>query len=367
MGIRFRGGVVLLGTLTTLLFAIFTGGLLAWHLCDFLLVLLAVAIFSQLGPLSSVVITRELGPGPYYAGRWLDVTLTVRATKWPWLHLFVVDRLESAQGEMEHRFVLTTVGGRAQTIGYQVTELARGTLEFGNITLITSDFFGLFQRSIDINQEPIKLHVWPSVVGLSRTELKNYLGHGQQFDVHRTRQAFTQLVGVREYVLGDRLSHIHWKTSARTGEFKVKYFEPENRSECIVMLDTSRHFTPFDWELAVSIAASLAYQASRSRLALRIATLDQPTHEVPASSGNVALAKIMDFLSVLPYGNQEPSTSLGGARYAHNMLVITTSAHQATWRGNAESIIVVGTGGFTSLPNWRESLRPIRPRTQVSR
>lgn len=362
MGIRFRGGVVLFSTFLSLLFALFAGGSLAWHLFDFLLVLLAIALFSQLGPLSSIVVTRELGPGPYYAGGWLEVTLAITATRWPWLHLVMVDHTQSARGAAEHQFVLTTIGDRVQTIRYEVTDLQRGSLEFGDIDLITSDFFGFFQRSVRIKQDAISLHIWPKIIGLSRTELKNYIWQGQQLDTRRTRQASTQLQGIREYIPGDRLSHIHWKTTARTGEFKVKHFEPENEAEFIVLLDTAPHFPANDWELAISIAASLVYQANRSQLMLRITTLDQPFDYTPLPSGQGALVRMMDFLSALTYGSTDPLDPVHHMRYRGHVLVITTNRYRAIWQGSADSIIVVGDGGITSLADWRAHLGPTRER-----
>ncbi|WP_298345959.1 DUF58 domain-containing protein [Ferrimicrobium sp.] len=362
MGIRFRGGVVLFSTFLSLLFALFAGGSLAWHLFDFLLVLLAIALFSQLGPLSSILVTRGLNPGPYYAGGWLEVTLTVTATRWPWLHLVMVDHTQSARGTEEHRFVLTTLGDRVQTIRYEVADLQRGSLEFGDIAIITSDFFGFFQRAIRIEQDAIRLHVWPKIIGLSRAELQNYLWNGQQLATRRTRQASTQLQGIREYIPGDRLSHVHWKTTARTGEFKVKHFEPENEAEFIVLLDTASHFAANDWELAISIAASLVYQSNRSQLMLRITTLDQPFDHTSLLSGQSALVRMMDFLSALNYGSHDPLDPVHDARYRGHVLVITTNRYRAIWKSGADSIIIVGDGGVTSLADWRAHLGLTRER-----
>jgi len=365
MGIR--GIVVIAGTLVSFLFAVFAGGSLAWHLFGFLVVLLAIVVYGQIGPLSRVVITRRVAPGPYYAGGWMDVSLTVSATRWPWLHIVVVDRLQAAQGDEEHSFVVTTVGRRVQTINYQVRDLQRGSLEFTDITLVTSDVFGLFQRSLRVDEDAVSLRVWPSVLLLSQAEFSSYFWHGEQLNSRQTREQLTQLQGIREYVAGDRLSHVHWRTSAHTGDFKVKHFEPENKAEFIVLLDGSKHFTAVDWELAVSIAASLAHKACRSQLMFRVVALDQSFHGAPPSAGPGALARMMDFLSTLAHGEQVLMESMEPTRYGRHMLVISTAERRATWQGIAESIVIVGPGGVTSLTQWRASLGSPGTRSRVFR
>lgn len=367
MSIRFRGVVVLAGTLVSLLVALAAGGALAWHLFGFLAVILVIVGYSQLGPLSAVVVTRQLAPGPYYAGSWLDVSLTVSGTRWPWLHLTMVDSIKSSNNESEHRFVLTTVGRTRQNLQYRLTDLQRGPLEFGQITVATSDFFGFFERSITLEDELIHLRVWPRVQALSKSELNNYLWHGDQLNSSRTRAELTHLQGIREYVPGDRLSHVHWKTTAHTGDFKVKYFEPENKAEFIVLLDASHHFTANDWELAVSIAASLVLRASRSQLLLRVVALDQPIHQAPPAVGPETLNMAMDFLSDLGHRTSGTADAIEPTRFGQHMLVIITQERREAWRGLADSIVVVGSGGTTSLGDWRASIARTPMRASVVR
>jgi uncharacterized protein (DUF58 family) len=297
----------------------------------------------------------------------MDVSLTVTATRWPWLHIVVVDRLQSAHGDEEHRFIVTTVGRRVQTVNYRVADLQRGSLDFKGITFTTSDFFGIFQRSLHVDEDAVSLRIWPAVLLLSQAELSSFFWHGEQLNSRKTREELTHLQGIREYVAGDRLSHVHWRTSAHTGDFKVKHFEPENKAEFIVLLDSSKHFTPTDWELAVSIAASLAHKACRSQLMFRVVALDQSLNRAPSSTGPGALARMMDSLSTLPHGGQVLVDSIEPIRYGRHMLVISTAERRAAWQGMAESIVIVGSGGVTSLIDWRASLGSTGARPRVFR
>lgn len=367
MGIRFRGVVVVASTLASFLFAVLTGGSLAWHLFYFLLLLLSVVAYSQLGPLSKVAVTRRVVPGPYYAGSWIDVSLTVTATSWPWLHLVVVDHLQCADRKLEHQFVITTVGKREQSLGYRVADLQRGSLEFSAITLTTSDFFGLFQRSYTVGVDALDLRIWPAVLLLSRAEFNSYLWYGEQLNSRKIREEMTHLQGIREYVAGDRLSHVHWRTSAHTGEFKVKHFESASKAEFVVLLDGCKYFEPTDWELAVSIAASLIHKACRSQLQIRVVALDRTLWTAASSTGSGALAKMMDFLSSLPASGQFHGNPVEPTRYGRHVLVISTMDRRSAWQGLADSVVVVGRGGVSSLASWRASLVDDAPRSRSLR
>ncbi|MFA9277586.1 MAG: DUF58 domain-containing protein, partial [Rhodoluna sp.] len=70
---------------------------------------------------------------------------------------------------------------------------------------------------------------------------------------------------LREYVPGDDRRNIHWKSTAKTGQFMVRQFEQTRRSHLMIALDTEPEVfaTDEEFELAVSAAASLGVRAIR--------------------------------------------------------------------------------------------------------
>jgi uncharacterized protein (DUF58 family) len=80
---------------------------------------------------------------------------------------------------------------------------------------------------------------------------------------HRLYEDPTRIAGVRRYEAGDPLNRIHWRATARTGEFHSKIFEPSCIVGATILLDLHqaaydpRH-EPYRSELAVTAAASLA-------------------------------------------------------------------------------------------------------------
>ncbi len=73
---------------------------------------------------------------------------------------------------------------------------------------------------------------------------------------------------LREYVPGDDLRHVHWRSSAKAGELLVRQFHETRRGHVTILLDPARSSYPRarDFELAVSVATSIALRAVRDDL-----------------------------------------------------------------------------------------------------
>jgi Protein of unknown function DUF58 len=70
---------------------------------------------------------------------------------------------------------------------------------------------------------------------------------------------------LREYVAGDDLRHVHWRSSAKASQLLVRQYVETRRNEAVVLLDgaASSYADTAEFELAVSAAASLAVRALR--------------------------------------------------------------------------------------------------------
>ncbi len=64
---------------------------------------------------------------------------------------------------------------------------------------------------------------------------------------------------MREYVRGDDLRHVHWRSSARAGQLHVRQYHDSRRSRALVLVDddAAAYPGPDAFELAVSVAASV--------------------------------------------------------------------------------------------------------------
>lgn len=82
---------------------------------------------------------------------------------------------------------------------------------------------------------------------------------------------------LREYVWGDDLRHVHWKSSAKIGTLMVRQYNDTRRSHVAVLLSTdpSDYESEDEYELSISCAASVAVQAMRDEQTLTMIAGDR--------------------------------------------------------------------------------------------
>jgi hypothetical protein len=151
----------------------------------------------------------------------------------------------------------------------------RGVIDVGPMTLARSDPIGVLRRELTW-PDAQTIFVHPVTVGLPATS------QGQVHDLEGL--ASTDVVAadlafhaIREYVAGDSLRHVHWRSTAKTGHLMVREYEESRRSRLAVLLALALDdFTDDDeLELAVSVAASLAAQGIRDGRDMFVATSEQ--------------------------------------------------------------------------------------------
>lgn len=159
---------------------------------------------------------------------------------------------------------------RRVTRRYLVECNKRGYYTFGPASISVRDPFGFTSRDADF-APTTRLVVYPRVsplraLGLPSTEI---LGERRV-----KRQLFEdplRIVTSREYVPGDPLNRINWRSTARRGTLQTRVLESTSTPNVAVFLDVntmaSRFQAPSEplLEAAVSVAASIASHAIASR------------------------------------------------------------------------------------------------------
>jgi uncharacterized protein (DUF58 family) len=133
--------------------------------------------------------------------------------------------LERADGDVELTFE-TAVG--TGTLSYDVRYESRGRHKLGPATVTTTDAFGLFATKTELTGTESTL-VYPRVRRLGRVGRRS-LGRLQEFGRSDQRGEFAEL---REYVPGDPLRDINWKTTAKREELIVTEFAAETEAETV--------------------------------------------------------------------------------------------------------------------------------------
>ena len=139
----------------------------------------------------------------------------------------------------------------------------RCVIVVGPVRSVRGDALGLVRREVRWT-DPIDLFVHPRTVPLNGAAagfLKDLEGRPTR-DLSASDVSFHAL---REYVVGDDRRHVHWRSSARTGQLMVKQYEETRRSHLAVALSSNPadYQDAEEFELAVCVAGSLGLQALR--------------------------------------------------------------------------------------------------------
>lgn len=139
----------------------------------------------------------------------------------------------------------------------------RAVIPLGPVRSVRADPLGLLRRELQwTEQEELFVHPRTMPLSGSSTGLLHDLEGRVTPDISDSDVSFHAL---RDYVPGDDRRHIHWKSTARTGQLMVRQFEETRRSRLAVILSTRSddYADAEEFELAVSVCGSLGLQAIR--------------------------------------------------------------------------------------------------------
>lgn len=177
---------------------------------------------------------------------------------------------------------------------YDQVAAHRGIYQWETVALRTAAPLGLFwyRRSLNAKAKAI---VYPTVLSLGRCPLIDHMGQAQNprmesdaQPLHRPHQRVTEITRtLRPYRWGDPMRFIHWRSSARYSELRVRELEVfQGGQDWILCLDS--HFSWRDaqpnpqtpqivesFEQAVVAAASLYFYAQKLNLPVKLWTADR--------------------------------------------------------------------------------------------
>lgn len=152
-------------------------------------------------------------------------------------------------------------GGGSHEEIFTIPTRRRSVITVGPVKSVRADPLGLLRREMTwTNEQEVFVHPRvKNLTGSSTGFLKDLEGRVTN-DITNSDVNFHAL---RDYVPGDDRRHIHWKTTARTGQLMVRQFEETRRSHLAVLLSTRAedYANDDEFELAVSVCGSLGLQA----------------------------------------------------------------------------------------------------------
>jgi uncharacterized protein (DUF58 family) len=196
---------------------------------------------------------------------------------------------------------------------YRIQVQKRGVYVFGPADVTSGDIFGFGQKSArfaDLDH----LVAYPKVVPVQQLGLPEDLipaeKPGGEFKaVRRIIEDPLRMAAVREYVPGDSIRHIHWKSTARLNQLQTKVFDPSASPVVTLFVDVQTVHNPYGYvsehlELIISATASVAVHALEKRLPVGLMANGGPSGSsywtsVPAGRSAGQGARILESLAPL--------------------------------------------------------------------
>lgn len=246
-------------------------------------------------------------------------------------------------------------GGEAE-LPVSVPTTRRGVVQVGPLTVARRDPLGLLRREVSWRDRHL-VHVHPATAVLppnSAGLVRDLEGAASS----RLTESDLSFHAVREYAPGDAMRHIHWKSTAKTGTLMVRQYEESQTARVAVLFDARReeYASDDEFELGVSLAASISVQAVREGRERYVASAWAPGRMRPSIDG----------LEELP--SRDPQQLLDA--WAELEPAIDGRPFEALARGLADSrrslsIVAIVTGEAADLARIRRAAAAFSPDVHV--
>lgn len=155
---------------------------------------------------------------------------------------------------------------------------ARGNIEVGPLLIRQDDVFTVLWKEYPIS-DSTKIFIHPVTVRVdSAWDLASSMMQGATDSNEAVKDV--DFHGLREYEPGDDLRHVHWISTAKTGQVMIRQYDASLQVEPLFVLCTSTasYASAEEFETAVSVYASYGLDALRVRHTARAVCTDQADH-----------------------------------------------------------------------------------------
>ena len=183
----------------------------------------------------------------------------------------------------------------------------RGVYPVGPVLLESGDLFGIYVETKEVGAAE-HLTVFPKLIPIQDLPLPAENPFGDIRSRRRIYEDPSRPMGVREYRPEDGFRRVHWPATARTGELKVKVYQPTSAQVMVACMNAAtfpRHWEgvyPELLEYLVRMTASILYHGMQDGYQVglisngTLANSDQPFRIAPGRSQN-QLAHILQTLA----------------------------------------------------------------------
>lgn len=237
------------------------------------LILLAIAVTRLLS--GRLELRRRVSPAHMHIDQTGTVDVGIRNLgRLPTAGLRVDDNAPSVLVNTSRFATRSLARGEAVQLRYRLMARRRGLYHVGPASVELRDPFGIARRQ-SLTGGRDEVVVYPRIIPLSGgPPLAGHLSTGSD-GPPRPGPSGDELANIREYVQGDDLRRVHWRSTAHRGRLMVRSEENRQRPEAVVVLDRAieRHVitaTASSYETMITGAASVLWMLRAKQFRLRL-------------------------------------------------------------------------------------------------
>jgi uncharacterized protein (DUF58 family) len=263
--------------------------------------------------------------------------------------------------------VLNLAPGKSRSWQTTISCQRRGRYHLGSFAAKVSDPLGIFSRQ-SVLGEPHHVLIYPATVELPFFALSATANDEYGIGRRSTSQISPDASTVREFTSGDSLSHIHWRSTAHTGQLMVKVFDaersrPGSKGTWVVLdmhqtasigegIETSE-------EYGVTIAASLVKKYLDEGMSVGLMTHGDRPYLFPSNHGEIHFRRMLEAFALMRATGQVTldrllSDEMERFKGDSSVIIITPSATEklasAIWRlqryGNSAAVVLLDAASF---------------------
>lgn len=257
---------------------------------------------------------------------------------------------------------------RARTVCKQ-----RGRFQLGPVVATSGDPFGLFRRRVFLTEER-DLLVLPRVLPISSFVLFSGGLPGRGRTSRRALQTTTNANTIREYMAGDALNRIHWRSSAHYNKLMVKEFDLDPAVDAWIFLDLHDAVQAGEGEQSteeygVTLAATIATYLLRQDLSVGMIVNGERREFLSLDRGERQIERVLELLAVVTSGSGpdlKEALALDAFHFGRNTVaIVITPSPSRDWhegvrhlqrRGVKVAVVGLNAASFDDSPADEDTL-----------
>ncbi len=232
-----------------------------------------------------------------------------------------------------------------------ITFPCRGNYKIGPLVAEATDPFGLFHIQKKLDSEKTVL-IYPSLVELPFFALLSQQESSPLRYSRMISESGSLMAGVRDYIPGDSLSRIHWRSTAHRGKLVVKEYDLELDKKIWILLDLSKNHVygtgvETTEEYSITIAASILKKFCDAGQQVGLIAQGSHYYFFPPRSGSPHAWRILETMAVMKADGHNPMSRLIDRAYEQldqNSVAVIVSA--CTDEDLTESVIRIRKRGI---------------------